>query len=166
MPSRYGTTTPCDPMAVAVDWLDAYRCSQIDQIVGMHRPDAEIECGCRGRKIINGREAIAACWRHRLVQSPAQELQELRMYGDAVLVSYRTSGGMVQALLNITDDGLISRCRCGNGGYSSVDYGQGTSLHWDHHHAMPRTDWPFLLPLAAMTALAAGAISILLFAGH
>lgn len=158
--------TPCDPIVVAADWLDAYRRSQIDQIVDMHRHDAVIECACRGRKIINGREAIAAYWSHQLVQSPAQELQELRIYGDAVLVSYRTSGGMVQALLNITDDGLISRCRCGDGGYLSVDRGQGTSMHWDHHFATARTDWPFLLPLAAMTALAVGAISILLFTGY
>ena len=42
--------TPCDPMAVAVDWLDAYRATRINQIVGMHSPDAVIECACGGRK--------------------------------------------------------------------------------------------------------------------
>lgn len=153
--------TSSDPMAVAADWIGAYRSSQLDQIVGMHRPDAEIECACRGWKIINGREAIAAYWRHQFVRSPAQELQELRMYGDAVLVSYRTSNGMVQALLNITDDGLISRCRCGDGGYSSDDHSQTTNLHWEGHHTIARTDWPFLLPLAAMVAVAVVAISFL-----
>ena len=47
--------TPCDPMAVAVDWLDAYRAARINQIVGMYSPDAVIECACGGRKIIHGR---------------------------------------------------------------------------------------------------------------
>ena len=46
--------TPCDPMAVAVDWLDAYRAARINQIVGMYSPDAVIECACGGRKIIQG----------------------------------------------------------------------------------------------------------------
>lgn len=37
--------TPVDPMAVAVavDWLDAYRAARINQIVGMYSPDAVIE---------------------------------------------------------------------------------------------------------------------------
>jgi ketosteroid isomerase-like protein len=47
-------------MAVAVDWLDAYRAASIAQIVGMYSPDAMIECACGGSKIINGQEGIAA----------------------------------------------------------------------------------------------------------
>jgi hypothetical protein len=31
----------------------------------------------------------------------------------AVITSYRTRSGIVQALLDISDEGLISRCRCG-----------------------------------------------------
>jgi ketosteroid isomerase-like protein len=104
---------PCDPMAVAVDWLDAYRAARINQIVGMHSPDAVIECACGGRKIIHGHEGIAAYWRHRLVETPALEIDDLQMDGGAAVVSYRTSGGIVQALLDVRDDGLISRCRCG-----------------------------------------------------
>ena len=55
--------TPCDPMAVAVDWLDAYRAARINQIVGMYSADAVIECACGGHKMIYGREGIAAYWR-------------------------------------------------------------------------------------------------------
>ena len=47
--------TPCDPMAVAVDWLDAYRAARINQIVRMYSPDAVVECACGGRKIIHGK---------------------------------------------------------------------------------------------------------------
>lgn len=70
--------TPVDPMAVAVDWLDAYRATRINQIVGMYRRDAVIECACEGRKIIHGGEAIAAYWRHRFVESPALDLEDIQ----------------------------------------------------------------------------------------
>ena len=105
--------TPFDPMAVAVDWLDAYRAARINQIVGMHDPDAVIECACGGRKIIHGQEGIAAHWRQRFIEMPALELEDLHVDGGAVVISYRTSSGIVQALLDIAGDGLITRCRCG-----------------------------------------------------
>jgi ketosteroid isomerase-like protein len=73
--------TPCDPMAVAVDWLDAYRDASLDQIVAMYGPDGVIECACGGRKIIQGAEGISAYWRHRFLQIPALELEELQMDG-------------------------------------------------------------------------------------
>jgi hypothetical protein len=104
---------PCDPMAVAVDWLDAYRDASLDQIVAMYSPDGVIECACGGQKIIQGAEGISAYWRHRFVQIPALELEQLQMDGGAVVVSYRTSSGAVQAFLDIGDDGLITCCRCG-----------------------------------------------------
>ena len=105
--------TPVDPMAVAVDWLDAYRAARINQMVGMYSRDAVIECACGERKIIHGQEEIAAYWRDRFIASPALELEELFMDGGAVALSYRTSSGIVQALLDVTTDGLINRCRCG-----------------------------------------------------
>ena len=49
--------TPCDPMAVAVDWLDAYRAARINQMVGMYSPDAVIDCACGGNKVISGEES-------------------------------------------------------------------------------------------------------------
>ena len=102
-----------DPMAVAVDWLDAYRAGRINQIVSMHSPNAVIECACGGRKIIHGFEGITAYWRHRLLQTPALGLEDMRMDGAAVAVAYRVRGGIVQALLDVTSDGAITRCRCG-----------------------------------------------------
>ena len=105
--------TPCDPMAVAVDWLDAYRARRISQMVGMHSPSAVIECCCGDRKIIHGQEGIAAYWRHRFIEMPALELENLQVDGDVVVISYRTDRGTVQALLDVAQDGMISRCRCG-----------------------------------------------------
>ena len=105
--------TPCDPMAVALDWLDAYRAAGINQIVGMYSRDAAIECACGGSKIIHGNEGIAAYWRHRIIEMPALELEDLQVDGDAVVISYRAGRGIVQALLDIAQDGMIIRCRCG-----------------------------------------------------
>jgi hypothetical protein len=104
---------PCDPMAVAVDWLDAYRDASVDQIVAMYSPDGVVECACEGRKIIQGRRSLWAYWQHRCIERPALELVNLQMDGGAVVVSYRISSGIVHALLDIAEDGLITRCRCG-----------------------------------------------------
>ena len=85
----------------------------INQIVEMYSPDAVIECACGGRKIIHGQEGIAAYWRHRFIEMPALELEDLQVDGGAVVISYRTSSGIVQAMLDIAEDGMINRCRCG-----------------------------------------------------
>jgi ketosteroid isomerase-like protein len=91
--------TPCDPMAVAVDWLDAYRAASIDQIVGMYSPDAVIERACGCRNIIYGQEGLTAYWRLRFTARPGLNLEDLQVDGGAVVVSYRTIGGIVQAQL-------------------------------------------------------------------
>jgi len=100
-------------MAVAVDWLDAYRAGRINQIVSMYSPNAVIECACGGRKFIHGFEGITAYWRHRLLQTPALALEDIRMDGPTVAVAYRVRSGIVQALLDVANDGAIMRCRCG-----------------------------------------------------
>jgi ketosteroid isomerase-like protein len=104
---------PCDPMAVAVDWLDSYRAASINEIVAMYSPDAVIECACGGRKTIHSQEGITSYWRKRFIEMPALDLEELHVDGGAVVVSYRTGSGIVQALLDVAEDGLITRCRCG-----------------------------------------------------
>jgi hypothetical protein len=66
----------------------AYRAARINQIVGMHSPDAVIECACGGRKIIYGQGSIAAYWRHRFLEMPALELEDLQTDGGVVVISY------------------------------------------------------------------------------
>ena len=106
----------CDPMAVAVDWLDAYRAERLDQIVGMFSPDAVIDCACGSSRAVCGPQGIAAYWRQRFVDTPAVELIDLQAEGEAVVVTYRTgSGKIVETLLDIADDGLITCCACGFG---------------------------------------------------
>ena len=84
-----------------MDWLDAYRAARINQIVGMYSPDAVVECACGGRKVIYGQEGIAAYWRHRFIEMPALELEDLQVDGGPVVISYRTGSAIVQALLDI-----------------------------------------------------------------
>jgi hypothetical protein len=75
--------TPCDPMAVAVDWLDAYRAARINQMVGMYSPDAVIDCACGCRKIIHGQEGIAAYWRHRFIETPPRSNSKTCIWTEA-----------------------------------------------------------------------------------
>jgi hypothetical protein len=44
---------------------------------------------------------------------PAGEVEELQMYGDQVVVSYRAPDGLVEAMLYFGCDGKIARSVCG-----------------------------------------------------
>jgi hypothetical protein len=46
-----------DPIATAIDWLDAYREDAIS-IVDLYAPGAAVECCCGGMKVVYGRDAI------------------------------------------------------------------------------------------------------------
>ena len=103
-----------DPMAVAVDWLNAYRAARLDQMVGMYSPDAVIDCACGGDLAIYREDGIASFWQRRFIESPAPELVDLQIGGGEVVVTYLTSSGTVEALLDVGDDGLIACCSCGH----------------------------------------------------
>lgn len=102
-----------DPMAAAIDWLDAYRAADLDSILGLYDDGATLECGCNGQKIIVGKAAIAEYWRQRFIEKPALDLEDIQPDAEAVIVSYRTRDGVVQAILSFNEAGLIERYRCG-----------------------------------------------------
>jgi hypothetical protein len=106
-----------DPMATAVDWLDAYRAASYS-IVNMYSKTASLECECGGPKTLVGHTAIAHYWRERFEEKPAGELIDLRPDGDGVVLSYRVPDGVVQAFLRFDKSGKIEQSRCGptNGG--------------------------------------------------
>jgi hypothetical protein len=101
-----------DPMAAAVDWLDAYRAASLT-IVSMYSGNAWLECGCDGQKELTGHQAIAEYWRLRFVEKPAGELVNLRPDGDAMVLSYRVPDGIVRTVLRFDHKGLIERSSCG-----------------------------------------------------
>ncbi|APG09684.1 ketosteroid isomerase [Bradyrhizobium japonicum] len=67
-----------DPMAAAIDWLDAYRAGDIDAILKMYADDAVVHCGCGGTKTITGKDGLRAYWFDRLRKYPAFDLYNLQ----------------------------------------------------------------------------------------
>lgn len=99
-----------DPMAAAVDWLDAYRAADLD-IANLYARDATVEC-CDGHTTLVGRTAIAQYWRMRFLQKPAGVLEDLQANGDTVVVSYAVPGETLQVTLEFSEAGEISRSSC------------------------------------------------------
>jgi hypothetical protein len=87
-----------DPMAAAIDWLDAYRAASFS-IIDMYASDGAIECACDGSKTIYGRAAMTEYWRHRFDEKRAGELIDLRSDRDIIIVAYAVPGDVVQAIL-------------------------------------------------------------------
>lgn len=110
-----------DPMAAAIDWLDAYREANLC-IVELYSPDAVVECGCDGDLLVTGRTPLIEYWRKRFAENPAGSLERLRMKDEMVLVSYAVPRGVVHAKLEYNNAGLITRCRCGPG-QAALDVG-------------------------------------------
>lgn len=77
-----------DPMAAAVDWLDAYRSGDLETILGLYSDIATIECGCGGATTINGREALRVYWERRLRDYPAADLDDLQPAREGAAVTY------------------------------------------------------------------------------
>ncbi|MBJ7405862.1 MAG: nuclear transport factor 2 family protein [Bradyrhizobium sp.] len=102
-----------DPMAVAVDWLDAYRAGDLETIMELYAEDAVVHCGCSGAQTITGREALRAYWVDRLQRYPAGILDDLSPSHNGTVISYVTSTGVVSALLAFDADGRIKLLDCG-----------------------------------------------------
>lgn len=102
-----------DPMAAAIDWLDAYRAGDIEAILEMYAEDAVVHCGCGGVKTITGREALRAYWIDRLREHPAGELDGLnRSHNDETIISYITNTGVMSALFAFDAAGRIKELNC------------------------------------------------------
>ena len=102
-----------DPMAAAVDWLDAYRAGDIETILGMYADDAVIHCCCGGMKTIAGRAGLRPYWRDSLKNYPASSLDNLQPCGDGTVISYATQGGIVSAILTLDAAGKVASHTCG-----------------------------------------------------
>ena len=102
-----------DPMAVAIDWLEAYRAEDIEALLDLYDEGASLECDCGGQKIMVGREAIRAYWKIRFSDKPHFEFEEFTPVHRGVHFSYRIKSGVVKVLLDYNDVGKIERSRCG-----------------------------------------------------
>lgn len=106
-------STPIDPIAQAVDWLDAYRAAALNTLMGLFDDEAVLECGCSSTTVISGKTALTAYWRDRCRTKRALDLVDLRPEGDGIFLSYRTIDGVVQINLLFNAGGKIRRARCG-----------------------------------------------------
>lgn len=102
-----------DAMAIAVDWLDAYRSAKLDAILNLYDDAASLECSCDGQTSVVGKAALEQFWIQRLATIPALDLEDLQPEGDDVAVTFYTSQGLVRAVLSFNDVGKITRSRCG-----------------------------------------------------
>ncbi|QQN64912.1 nuclear transport factor 2 family protein [Bradyrhizobium diazoefficiens] len=103
-----------DPMAAAIDWLDAYRAGDVEAILEMYAEDAVVRCGCGGGvKTITSREALRAYWVDRLREHPAGKLDDLNpLQDDGTIISYVTNTGVMSALLAFDAAGRIKELNC------------------------------------------------------
>jgi hypothetical protein len=54
-----------DPLAVAVDWLDAAKLGDLDGLIGLYDERATLECDCEG-VALTGRLSLSAYWGPKL----------------------------------------------------------------------------------------------------
>jgi hypothetical protein len=105
--------TKLDAMAIAIDWLDAYRSGDVDAILELFADDASIECRCGGFKSINGREALKAYLVQYIRQYPATELDDLQPACEGAVIAYISPSGTVRTTLIINARGKIHWLICG-----------------------------------------------------
>ncbi|WP_375304983.1 nuclear transport factor 2 family protein [Bradyrhizobium sp. A11] len=106
------TNISFDPMAVAVDWLDAYRAGDIEALLDLHADDAVVHCGCSGVQTVTGREALRAYWIEHLRRYPAGSLDDLNPSDRGTVISYLTSTGVMSAVLAFDTSGRIKVLDC------------------------------------------------------
>lgn len=100
-----------DPMAAAVDWLDAYRAGDIEAILEMYAEDAVVYCDC-DQSAITGRETLRSYWAARLLDHPAAELDNLQPLDGGAMISYISGRNVVNAVLSFNDAGKIRTLSC------------------------------------------------------
>jgi hypothetical protein len=107
-------TRDFDAMAVVVDWLDACRNQNVEQLLDACAADAELECACEGVSI-SGRGALAAYWKPKLASfAPAAfGIEEITPDGDDVLLDYLNfEGKRVRIHFAFDAEGKIALTRC------------------------------------------------------
>jgi hypothetical protein len=103
-----------DGMAIVVDWLDACRNQNLEQLLDVYAADAGLECACEGIGIV-GREALAAYWKPKLASFVplAFGLEEIMPVSDGVMLDYRNhEGKAVRIHFAFDAQGKITHSRC------------------------------------------------------
>jgi ketosteroid isomerase-like protein len=104
-----------DPVATVVDWLDACKAGQLDDLLALYAENALIECRC-SRTTLTGRTALAAYWEPKLRAKPpaAFTLDDVALDGQSVSLDYQSFEGMpVRIRFQFNEAGKIQHTSCG-----------------------------------------------------
>ncbi|WP_249127627.1 nuclear transport factor 2 family protein [Bradyrhizobium lablabi] len=104
-----------DPVAVVVDWLDACRRRDLAGLLDLYADDAGLECSCGGTTLIQGRAALEAYWRPRLIAfvPNAFGLEEITPAADGVVLDYLSfEGEPVRISFAFSPEGKIRQTVC------------------------------------------------------
>jgi ketosteroid isomerase-like protein len=99
-----------DPMAAAIDWLDAFRSGDLESVVEMFADDAVIRCDCSAS--IADKDGLRLFWEQRLHDCAPSDLDDLQPSGDGVMITYRMREGLVAATLDFDAAGRIVSMQC------------------------------------------------------
>jgi ketosteroid isomerase-like protein len=102
-----------DPMAAAIDWLDAYRSSDLELVLSMFADDAVVHCGCCAKTTLCGKESFRAYWTQRFQDCAASDLEGIQPSGSGTSIAYVTRAGTVAADVQFDRDGEIVFLRLG-----------------------------------------------------
>ena len=105
-----------DALAVAIDWLDAYRAAKLDAVLDLYDDDASLECGCDGQTIVVGKTALKPYWIRCFAETTdlPLELDDIQPAGDDVALTYHSNAGLVRVVFSFNNaTGKIARMHCG-----------------------------------------------------
>jgi hypothetical protein len=104
-----------DALAVAVDWLDAYRAAKLDVMLDLYDDDASVECGCGGQTVLVGKAALKQYWLKCFSENAEipLELDDIQPTGDGVALAYHSNAGLVRVVFSFNATGKIARTHCG-----------------------------------------------------
>ena len=100
-----------DPMAAAIDWLDAFRSGDLESMATMFTDESVIECGCCAASIV-GKDGLRAFWQSRFGDCRPSELEDLQPSGEGIMLTYTMRHGLVAATLDFDSIGRIVSLQC------------------------------------------------------
>jgi hypothetical protein len=104
-----------DPLALVVDWLDACRLGELDELLDLYDERETLEGDCE-RVSLTGRKSIAAYWAPKLERRivSAFTLDDMILTDCGVLVDYRGyDGKAVRIHFHFSPSGKILHTSCG-----------------------------------------------------
>jgi SnoaL-like domain len=103
-----------DPMAAAIDWLDAFRSGDLESVVEMFADEAVVLCGCCSAAWIADKSGLRTFWQQRLHDCAPTDLDDLQPSGEGVMLTYRMGDSLVAATLDFDAAGRIVSMQCHN----------------------------------------------------